>query len=121
MKPLIFRLATNVAAIMAKELKYEVAGNNLKTMKGNREKETELKENKLDTLLKRIGCGLCHLRTDKGYETVKQFATDHKLPLIQYWRMEKGRANITLKSLMTLLSIHGVGLDDFFSLVRARC
>jgi hypothetical protein len=81
----------------------------------------DMKENKFESLLKRIGCGLSHLRIHKGYETIKHFALDHNLPLIQYWRIEKGRANVTLKSLLTLLAIHKVNLEDFFSLIRSRC
>lgn len=79
------------------------------------------KETKFDSLLKRIGCGLSHLRIAKGYTTIKDFALAYKLPLIQYWRIENGKANITLKSLMTILSIHSIGVDDFFALVRTYC
>jgi hypothetical protein len=81
----------------------------------------EMKRNKFDILLSRIGCGLTRLREGKGYDTVKQFAVDNQLPFIQYWRIEKGKANITLKTLMVLLTIHDVSLDDFFAMVRANC
>jgi hypothetical protein len=36
------------------------------------------------------------------------------LPEIQYWRIENGKTNLTLKSLTKLLSIHKLTLEDFF-------
>ena len=85
------------------------------------EKNLKMKEPKLESLLQRIGCGLTQLRMLKGYTTIKDFALDHSLPFIQYWRIEKGKANITLKTLITLLSIHKITLEDFFALVRMQC
>jgi hypothetical protein len=80
-----------------------------------------MEEIKFNALLQRIGCGLSLLRTNKGYETIKEFAVDNKLPFIQYWRIERGRANITFKTLVTLLAIHEIGFDEFFELVRSQC
>jgi hypothetical protein len=80
-----------------------------------------MKEKKFENLLKRIGCGLSYLRVNKGYPTIKEFTLNHGLPSIQYWRIEKGKANITLKTLMTLLAIHGITVDDFFTLVKSYC
>jgi hypothetical protein len=75
----------------------------------------------LESILQRIGCGLSNLREQKGYVSIKDFANDHDLPMIQYWRIEKGKANITLKTLTKLLAIHQMTVDDFFSFVRERC
>jgi transcriptional regulator with XRE-family HTH domain len=61
-----------------------------------------------------IGSRLAEMREKKGYSTIKEFVTRYDLPEIQYWRMEKGKANITLKSLVKVLSIHKVSLQDFF-------
>jgi transcriptional regulator with XRE-family HTH domain len=61
-----------------------------------------------------IGGGLSKLRKKKGFSTVKDFAVRYKLPEIQYWRMEKGKANLTLKSLSKVLNIHKVSFEDFF-------
>jgi hypothetical protein len=83
--------------------------------------EIEMEEKKFKALLGRIGCGLSILRSRNGYKTMKDFATDKKLPFIQYWRIEKGKANITFKTLLTLLSIHQITFDEFFSLVKAEC
>ena len=76
--------------------------------------ERIMKAKVLEGILRRIGDGLSQLRIKKGYESIKDFATDHNLPLIQYWRIEKGKANITIKTLLRLLSIHQLSVEDFF-------
>ena len=53
------------------------------------------------------------LRIKKGYTSHENFAWDHNLNRVQYWRIEKG-SNITLKTLITILDIHQISLSDFF-------
>lgn len=69
-------------------------------------------------LLVEIGSCLAELRIKKGYPTIKSFTERYDLPEIQYWRMEKGKANITLKSLSRILSIHRLSLHDFFCMMQ---
>jgi transcriptional regulator with XRE-family HTH domain len=69
-------------------------------------------------MLRQIGVRLAELRVKKGYSTIKEFVQKYDLPEIQYWRMEKGKSNLTLKSLMRILSIHNLSLQDFFCLVE---
>lgn len=64
-----------------------------------------------------IGTTLSDLRIKKGYRTIKEFVEHHDLPEIQYWRMEKGKTNLTIKSLVTILAIHNLSLQDFFCLI----
>lgn len=71
----------------------------------------------LKTVLSNIGVRLAELRIKKGYSTIKDFAQRYDLPEIQYWRIEKGKANVTLKSLVKILKIHGLSLQEFFCLV----
>jgi transcriptional regulator with XRE-family HTH domain len=73
-----------------------------------------MKTRALSPVLEQIGVKLKDLREKKGYASIKNFAQDHGLPMIQYWRIEKGKANLTLKSLNKLLSIHSVTMEDFF-------
>ena len=73
-----------------------------------------MRANSLDTKLKQIGSGLSELRKKKGYDTIRDFAKAYKLPEIQYWRIENGKTNLTLKSLTKLLKIHKMTLEDFF-------
>ena len=68
----------------------------------------------LENLMEQIGLALAHLRLELGYDTIKDFTTEFGLPMIQYWRIERGRANITLRSLHKLLSIHRLTLQQFF-------
>lgn len=61
-----------------------------------------------------LGVRLAELREKKGFETLKEFTQKYDLPHIQYWRIEKGKANITIKTLVKILSIHNISLHDFF-------
>ena len=69
-------------------------------------------------LLAEIGSCLAELRVKKGYPTIKAFAERYDLPEIQYWRIERGKANITLKSLSKILRIHRLTLHEFFCLLQ---
>lgn len=73
-----------------------------------------MRANSLEAKLKQIGAGLSDLRKKKGYDTIRDFAKAYKLPEIQYWRIENGKTNLTLKSLTKLLKIHKMTLEDFF-------
>jgi transcriptional regulator with XRE-family HTH domain len=77
----------------------------------------KMKRKSLDTLLKGIGEALSQLRIKKGYTTIKDFAAHYDLSLVQYWRIEKGKANVTVKTLNKLLAIHRMTLTDFFCLL----
>lgn len=77
-----------------------------------------MKDKLLDTLLKRIGALLSELRIRKGYNTIKDFVTVYNLPMIQYWRIENGKANVTMKTLLHILTIHRIAVGDFFSLIQ---
>jgi hypothetical protein len=68
----------------------------------------------LNDTLETVGKKLLELRIKKGYTSHVDFAADHDLPRIQYWRMEKGRANVTLKSLDKILAIHNLSIQDLF-------
>lgn len=65
-----------------------------------------------------VGAKLTELREEKGYSTIKEFVTRYDLPEIQYWRIEKGKANITVKSLVKILAIHKLSPRDFFEMLQ---
>ena len=71
-------------------------------------------------ILADVGVCLADLRLKKGYPTIKSFADKYDLPEIQYWRMEKGKANVTLKSLGRILNIHRISLQDFFCIISEQ-
>ena len=69
---------------------------------------------KNDDILLKIGNRLRELRKKKGYSSYETFAFDNDLPRMQYWRIEKGKANITIKSLEKILQIHNLTFKEFF-------
>lgn len=74
----------------------------------------------LNLTLKQIGQRLADLRKQAGYSSYENFAYDHDLPRMQYWRIEKGKVNLTIRSLLRILDIHQVSLLEFFSSIRAK-
>ena len=71
-------------------------------------------EEALKDLQERVGLKLMELRKKKGYTSHEDFAFDYDIPRVQYWRIEKGKINLTLKSLIRLLSIHKMTVEEFF-------
>jgi transcriptional regulator with XRE-family HTH domain len=65
-------------------------------------------------VLHAIGEKLKELRIKKGYTSYETFAIDNELSRMQYWRIEKGLSNITVRSLMRILDIHKITVEEFF-------
>lgn len=72
------------------------------------------KKKLLDALLEKVGDKLGELRRQKGYDTIKHFALAYKLPPVQYWRIEKGKTNLTFSTLARLMRIHSMSVEEFF-------
>ena len=70
--------------------------------------------NNTKEICKDIGEKLKTLRVKNGYSSYENFAIEHDLSRMQYWRIEKGLTNITIRSLVKILNIHRVGVEDFF-------
>lgn len=66
-----------------------------------------------DPRLQIIAGRIKQLRIDAGYTSHENFAWDHDLSRVQYWRIESG-ANITMKTLLKIIDIHGLTLSEFF-------
>jgi transcriptional regulator with XRE-family HTH domain len=77
-----------------------------------------VKEEALRDTLEKIGSKLMELRKKKGYTSHEDFAYDFNIPRVQYWRIEKGRTNVTIKSLCRLLMIHKMSLEEFFCILQ---
>jgi transcriptional regulator with XRE-family HTH domain len=69
-----------------------------------------------EKILKEIGERLKKLRIEKGYTSYESFAVDNDLSRMQYWRMEAGISNITIKSLTRILRIHDITVEEFFEI-----
>ncbi len=61
----------------------------------------------------KVGDRLRTLRKKAGYKSYENFAFDNEINRVQYGRMEKG-TNITLLSLLKVLDIHKLTLEEFF-------
>lgn len=66
--------------------------------------------------LKDIGERLRKLRIQRGYSSYETFAIEHDLSRMQYWRLEKGTTNMTIKTLKRVLDLHGISLKEFFQI-----
>ncbi len=54
------------------------------------------------------------LRLKAGYKSAETFAVKNKLARVHYWRMEKGKTNITINTLANVLRVHKLSFEDFF-------
>lgn len=70
---------------------------------------------KEEQVLKKIGDQLIKLRIKKGFSSYERFAVEYDLSRMAYWKIEKGKANITMRTLLKLLAIHKISIEDFFS------
>lgn len=68
--------------------------------------------------LEDIGQKLRDLRKKREYTSAENFAYDHDLPRVHYWRIERGKVNLTIKSLHKILSIHDLTIEEFFSTAK---
>tara|TARA_B100001115_G_scaffold172884_1_gene156480 strand:- start:2831 stop:3100 length:270 start_codon:yes stop_codon:yes gene_type:complete len=68
---------------------------------------------KLDPRILAIAQKLEKIRVEKGYTSYENFAIEHGISRMQYWRMEKG-TNFTFASFLKILDAHGMSLSEFF-------
>jgi len=78
------------------------------TKKGTSDKD-------FDSLISEIAKKLKELRIAAGYTSYENFAWDNGINRMQYWKMEKGETNFTMKSLHRVLLAHNLSLAKFFS------
>jgi transcriptional regulator with XRE-family HTH domain len=67
----------------------------------------------IDLKINQISKKLKEIRLSKGYTSYETFAFENDLNRVQYWRIESGK-NMTLKTLIKVLDIHKITLEDFF-------
>lgn len=67
-----------------------------------------------DKRLVLIGDKIKKLRIEAGYTSSESFANQYDLSRVHYWRIEKG-TNLTMESLLKILDIHHLNLNQFFS------
>lgn len=67
-------------------------------------------------VLKEIGLRFVQLRKEKGYTSYEHFAIENELSRMHYWQIEKGKANVTIRTLLNILKIHNCTIEEFFNL-----
>jgi predicted transcriptional regulator len=67
----------------------------------------------MDKRVLKIANKIKQLRLEKGYVSNEFFAWEHKIPRVQYWRMEKG-TNFTIKTFLRILDAHEMTFEEFF-------
>jgi transcriptional regulator with XRE-family HTH domain len=70
--------------------------------------------NETNAVLEKIGNKLMQLRIKNGHKSYESFALENDLSRMQYWRIEKGKTNLTIKSLTRILDIHNITIEEFF-------
>ena len=73
----------------------------------------EEQSKKLDPRIQAIAAKLERIRIEKGYTSYENFAIEHGISRMQYWRMEKG-SNFTFTSFLKILDAHKMSLTEFF-------
>lgn len=73
----------------------------------------EISDEQISFKIEQIAQKIKQLRKDSGYTSYETFAYDKNLNRVQYWRVEKGH-NITLKTLIRILDIHKISMEEFF-------
>jgi hypothetical protein len=69
----------------------------------------------IDDALKAIGERLKKLREDSFEGGYVKFAIHHvDMQPKQYWKLEAGTANFTIKTLLRVLDVHKLSLGEFF-------
>ncbi|QMU63083.1 MAG: XRE family transcriptional regulator [Flavobacteriaceae bacterium] len=76
--------------------------------------KTTAKSKTLDPKIIQVAQKLEKIRIDNGYTSYENFAIEHGISRMQYWRMEKG-TNFTFESLLRILEAHKMSLSTFFS------
>jgi DNA-binding XRE family transcriptional regulator len=73
----------------------------------------EKSKEELDKEILQVAEKIKALRIEKGSTSYENFAFTHDINRVQYYRIEKGQ-NITLKTLIKVLKIHNLTLQEFF-------
>ncbi|WP_299207413.1 helix-turn-helix transcriptional regulator [uncultured Dokdonia sp.] len=72
-------------------------------------------DTEFNTLMIQVADKLKELRINAGYTSYENFAWDNNINRMQYWKMEKGETNFTMKSLHKILQAHKMSVTEFFS------
>lgn len=77
----------------------------------------KIKKNNLDKRILKMAAKLKQMRKEAGYRNYDVFAWDNDISRTSYHRMETG-GNFTIETLLKILDIHKMSLEDFFSGIK---
>jgi transcriptional regulator with XRE-family HTH domain len=72
----------------------------------------------LASLKKSIGVTVTALRKKKGYTNYEDFANDHGINRETYRKVEDGKANSTIRTLLRIAIAHGLTVPQLMALVE---
>ncbi len=70
-------------------------------------------ESQIDIQIK-IGKRLKELRITAGYKSYVAWADEHSIERKQLWKLENGKNDFKLSSLVRIIQIHNLTLEEFF-------
>lgn len=79
-----------------------------------KKKTSKKQDTVFESMMSQIAGKLKELRIQAGYTSYENFAWDNGINRMQYWKMEKGDTNFTMKSLHKVLLAHDISLSEFF-------
>ncbi|KAB2915565.1 MAG: helix-turn-helix transcriptional regulator [Bacteroidetes bacterium] len=71
-------------------------------------------DEKQTTEVQKIAEKVKKLRIEKGYTSYRNFADEHEIEPKQYWKLEEGKSDFRISSLIRILEIHNIKLEEFF-------
>ncbi len=71
-------------------------------------------EGNSDKTTLKISGRIKQLRIDKGFTSYRNFADEYDIDAKQYWRIEEGKIDYRMSSLLRILEIHDISLEEFF-------
>lgn len=74
----------------------------------------DIQKDEFKSIMIEIASKIKKLRVDAGYSSYENFAWENGINRMQYWKMERGETNFTMKSLYRVLKAHDMSFDDFF-------
>jgi transcriptional regulator with XRE-family HTH domain len=70
--------------------------------------------NNSEELIIKIGAKIQLIRESKGLKNYEKFAIVNDMSRSHYWNIEKGKVNLTIKTLSKILDALDVKIEDFF-------
>lgn len=70
--------------------------------------------------LEQIGKRLKELRIECGFSSYRKFADEYDIEPKQYWRLEEGKSDFRISSLIRVLEIHELSLQVFFKDLNSK-